>query len=126
MTRLSTVHYSFFLHKTYPTIIFFSGIRTNVYSYGQELDPNEFVLLAVQHYYVIHGKDVEPDKMKQIIQDILPTPYTTPPGSDGKSANKKIKPILNEKQIDAMVQSAVQKDTDVSGINILKTYFRFL
>jgi hypothetical protein len=113
MTRLSTVHYSFFLHKTYPTIIFFSGIRTNVYSY-------------VQHYYVIHGKDVEPDKMKQIIQDILPTPYTSPPGSDGKSANKKIKPILNEKQIDAMVQSAVQKDTDVSGMNISKTYFYFL
>ncbi len=52
--------------------------------------------------------------MKQIIQELLPAPYAAAQNGDGKAASKKIKPILTEKQIDAMVQSAVQKDADVS------------
>jgi hypothetical protein len=96
---------------------FFIGIRANIYSYGPEIDPAEFILLAVQHYYIVYGKDVELDKMKQIVQDLLPAPYITPPPSqngDGKAPNKKIKPIMNEKQIDDIVRNAVQKDADVS------------
>ncbi len=91
------------------------GIRANIYNYSVETDPGEFILLAVQHYYVIHGKDVEPEKMKQIVQEVLPAPYTTGvPNGDGKSSNKKIKPIMTEKQIDDIVRSAVDKDADVS------------
>jgi hypothetical protein len=53
--------------------------------------------------------------MKQIVQEVLPAPYTTGmPNGDGKSANKKIKPIMTEKQIDDIVRSAVDKDADVS------------
>ncbi len=79
------------------------------------MDPGEFILLAVQHYYIIYGKDVELDKMKQIVQELLPTPYTSSPqNGDGKAANKKLKPIMTEKQIDDIVRNAVQKDADVS------------
>ena len=93
----------------------FLGIRNNIYAYVPEFDPDEFILLAVQHYYITYGKDVELDKMKQIIQDLLPAPYTNSgQNGDGKSGNKKIKPVLNEKQIDDIVRNAVQKDADVS------------
>jgi len=79
------------------------------------MDPNEFILLAVQHYYIVYGKDVELDKMKQIVQELLPAPYTSvQQNGDGKSANKKIKPLMSEKQIDDIVRNAVQKDADVS------------
>ncbi len=94
---------------------FLIGIRANIYTYSPEMDPNEFILLAVQHYYIVYGKDVELDKMKQIVQELLPAPYTTAPqNGDGKSVNKKIKPLMSEKQIDDIVRSAVQKDDDVS------------
>ena len=51
--------------------------------------------------------------MRQIVDDLLPAPYTTTQTADGKGS-KSIKPILNEKQIDGLVQAAVQKDADVS------------
>lgn len=78
------------------------------------MDPEEFVLLGVQHYYIIHGKDVEPEKMKQVIQDLLPTSYIFPQNGDGKILNKKNKPAVNEKQLDSMVELAVKKDADVN------------
>lgn len=80
------------------------------------MDPSEFILLAVQHYYIEYGKDVELDKMKQIVQDLLPTPYTSPSqNGDGRTPNRKVKPIMSEKQIDEIVRSAVEKDADVSS-----------
>jgi len=91
------------------------GIRSNIYTYTAETDPGEFILLAVQHYYIMHGKDVESDKMKQIIQDLMPAPQSPSQNGDGKAANKqKIKPFMDEKQIDQAVLSAIQKDDDVS------------
>ena len=99
----------------------------NVYNYNPETDPGEFVLLAVQHYYIIYGKDVELDKMKQIVQDVLPAPYTTGmPNGDGKPDAKKMKPILNEKQIDDIVRSAVDKDADVSDDLLFSLKISFL
>ncbi|CAF3603065.1 unnamed protein product [Adineta steineri] len=90
-----------------------NGIRSNIYSYEPDVDPAEFVLLAVQHYYVIHGKDVEPEKMKEIVQELMPAPQNV---GDGKANNKKIKPFLNEKQIDETVQNAIHKDADFKRV----------
>ena len=101
--------------------VFFSGIRANIYNYSPESEPGEFILLAVQHYYIIYGKDVELDKMKQIVQDVLPAPYTTGvQNGDGKSDGKKLKPIMTEKQIDDIVRGAADKDADVSN-NFVET-----
>lgn len=101
--------------------VFLSGIRANIYNYSPEADPGEFILLAVQHYYIIYGKDVELDKMKQIVQDVLPAPYTTGvQNGDGKSDAKKLKPLMTEKQIDDIVRGAADKDVDVSN-NLLQT-----
>ncbi|CAF1217575.1 unnamed protein product [Rotaria magnacalcarata] len=80
------------------------------------MDPEEFVLLAVQHYYIIHGKDVESDKMKQVIQDILPSSYIIPQNGDGKTTNKKSKAVINEKQVDSMVELAIKKDADFKRV----------
>ena len=92
-----------------------NGIRANIYSYGRDVDMSEFVLLAVQHYYIIHGKDIEQDKMKQIVQELIPAPHLNPnQNGDGKSSNKKIKPLFTEKQIDEIVKNAIQKDNDVN------------
>lgn len=100
-------------------IVSLSGIRGNIYQYSPEADPGEFILLAVQHYYIIYGKDVELDKMKQIVQDVLPPPYTTGvQNGDGKSDGKKLKPIMTEKQIDDMVRAAADKDADVSDDSV--------
>jgi hypothetical protein len=53
--------------------------------------------------------------MKQIVQEVLPAPFTTGvPNGDGKTANKKIKPLMTEKQIDDIVRGAIDKDADVS------------
>lgn len=73
------------------------------------------MLLAVQHYYIRNGKDVEPEIMKQLIQEIMPAPMNLPQNGDGKVNNKKVKPFMNEKQIDDAVQEAIRKDADVSG-----------
>ena len=91
-----------------------TGIRHNVYESNPVADPAEFILLAVQHYYIIHGKDVEPDKMKQIVQDLMPTPYIASQNGDEKSKDKKTKPLMSEKQIDSIVESAIEKDSEVS------------
>jgi tmRNA-binding protein len=90
-----------------------SGIRNNIYTYLPEFDPSEFILLAVQHYYILHGKDVEPDKMKQIIEDTLPPPYTSSMASENSRANRTKKPLLSEKDIDGMVQNAIRTDVEV-------------
>ncbi|CAF4387483.1 unnamed protein product, partial [Didymodactylos carnosus] len=73
-----------------------NGIRANIYTYEPVADETEFVLLIVQHYYIVHGKDIEPDKMKQIVQELTPSPPGLPDN------NQKIKPVLTEKQIDAI------------------------
>jgi hypothetical protein len=52
--------------------------------------------------------------MKQIVQDLLPAPYVAQQTDEKKGSNKKTKPLMNEKQIDEIVQSAIQKDADVS------------
>ena len=94
-----------------------NGIRANIYEYNPDVDPGEFVLLAVQHYYITFGKDVEEDKMKAVVQELLPAPFTNPvQNGDGKGSNKKIKPLMSEKQIDEIVRSAVLKDVDVSDL----------
>jgi hypothetical protein len=115
MNRLLTVyHYESFPSLTHQFL--FIGIRANIYNYNPETDPGEFILLAVQHYYIVYGKDVEPDKMKQIVQEVLPAPYTTSvQNGDGKAGNKKIKPIMTEKQIDDIVRSAIDKDAEVKS-----------
>ena len=77
-------------------------------------DPAEFILLAVQHYFIVHGKDVEVDKMKQLVQDLLPTPYIAVQNGDEKSKDKKTKPLMSDKQIDGIVESAIEKDAEVS------------
>ncbi len=114
MNRLLTVYH----YESSPSLthqFLFIGIRANIYNYNPETDPGEFILLAVQHYYIVYGKDVEPDKMKQIVQEVLPAPYTTSvQNGDGKAGNKKIKPIMTEKQIDDIVRSAIDKDAEVS------------
>ena len=92
-----------------------TGIRYNVYESNPVADPAEFILLAVQHYYIMHGKDVEADKMKQIVQDLLPTPYIASQNGDEKGKDKKTKPLMSEKQIDGIVESAIEKDSEVSG-----------
>ena len=74
------------------------GVRSNIYTYGDNSDSDEFILLAVQHYYIMYGKDVEPEKMKQLILEIMPA----------SSGN------LSDKEIEASVQVAIQKDADVS------------
>ena len=94
----------------------FLGIRANIYPFSPEIDPEEFILLAVQHYFIINGKDVESDQMKKIVQDLLPAPYYMTQSPDaGTKGSKAIKPILSEKEIDGLVQAAVQKDADVSS-----------
>ncbi|CAF3613901.1 unnamed protein product [Rotaria sp. Silwood1] len=93
-----------------------NGIRTDVYSYGGGLDPEEFVLLAVQHYYITHGKDVEADKMRQVIQELLPTSYVVPQNGDGKLMNRKKQPLVTEKQLESMVELAIHKDNDFKRV----------
>ena len=98
--------------------MFVLGIRANVYSFTPELDPIEFALLAVQHYFIIHGKDIDPEKMKQLVQEILPIPMITPrPTTGGKSSKSSTKGLLSEKQIDELVQTALDKDEEVRIIN---------
>ena len=93
------------------------GVRSNIYTYGDNSDSDEFILLAVQHYYIMYGKDVEAEKMKQIILEIMPAPRTNLLNNDGKG-NKKIKSFMTEKEIAPSVQAAIEKDTDVSSIPI--------
>lgn len=101
------------LHRSTSLLL---GIRANIYPFNPEIDPEEFILLAVQHYFIIYGKEVESDQMKKIVQDLLPTPYyMTQNPEAGTKGSKAIKPILSEKEIDGLVQAAVQKDVDVSS-----------
>ena len=44
----------------------------------------------------------------------MPAPPIASQNGDGKVLNKKIKPLITEKQIDGIVQKAIQKDPDVS------------
>ncbi|CAF1183362.1 unnamed protein product [Rotaria sordida] len=93
-----------------------NGIQTDIYVYTNGIDPEEFVLLAVQHYYIIHGKDVEPDKMRETIYSLIPRSYTGLQNGDGKSLNKKNKSIITEKQLESMVELAVKKDADFKRV----------
>ncbi|CAF1669087.1 unnamed protein product, partial [Adineta ricciae] len=92
-----------------------NGIRSNIYTYDVDFDPAEFILLAVQHYYIMYGKDVEQEKMKQIILELMPAPQTNLLNNDGKG-NKKIKPFMTEKEIDTSVQAAIEKDADFKRV----------
>lgn len=89
------------------------GIRVNIYPYAPDIDPSEFILLAVQHYFIVYGKDVEPEKMREVVQYLLPSPYTAAQNANGSKSNKGMKPLLSEKQIEEIVMGAMQKDADV-------------
>ncbi|CAF1043310.1 unnamed protein product, partial [Didymodactylos carnosus] len=96
-----------------------NGIRANIYTYEPVSDEGEFSLLIVQHYYIIHGKDIEPDKMKQIVRDITPPPFVL------SDSNQKIQLVLTEKQIDIIVQKAIQKDGEFKrSVKRLKQKFK--
>lgn len=105
---------------TYDQII--NGIRSNIYPYTPDAEPSEFILLAVQHYFIVYGKDVEPEKMREVVQYLLPTPYILPAnGAKSKGA----KPLLNERQIEELVQGAMIKDKDFKRvISRLKQKFK--
>lgn len=88
-------------------LLFFSGIRTNVYKFEEEFDPIEFALLAVQHYFIEHGKDIDEEVLREVIQKLMP-----PPTPSGKS--KTLKPFLNDKDFEQVFQIALQKDEEVN------------
>ncbi|CAF3943400.1 unnamed protein product [Rotaria sp. Silwood2] len=93
-----------------------NGIRNDIYTYNDGLDPEEFVLLAIQHYYVTHGKDIDLNVMRQVIQELLPASYVVPQNGDGKVTNRKKQSLVTEKQLDGMAELAVQKDADFKRV----------
>ena len=92
----------------------FTGIQSNIYVYTEDAIADDFVILAVQHYYVVHGKDIEQDKMKELIHDILPSSWIASETGDRKLSIRRNKGLITEEQMEKMAQAAVEKDVDVS------------